>query len=94
MRIVATVDAIPLGRISSYGRIAEEAGLPRGHRQVARTLRELPAGSRIPWHRVVNAKGRVSTRGDARKEQLARLRKEGHRPDATGRIRKAGVMWP
>ena len=94
MRILATVDSIPAGRISSYGRVADEAGLPRGHRQVARVLRELPEGTRIPWHRVVNAKGRVSTRGPARKAQLERLRAEGHRPDATGRIRRRGAMWP
>ena len=42
MRILATVDSIPYGRVSSYGRVAEEAGFPRGHRQVARALRELP----------------------------------------------------
>ena len=94
MRILATVDSIPYGRVSSYGRVAEEAGFPRGHRQVARALRELPEGTRITWHRVVNAAGRLSTRGPARKEQLTRLRAEGHRPDATGKLRMRDCVWP
>jgi len=60
-RIRAVVDSIPRGCVATYGLVAREAGLPRRARLVGRVLAELPAGSRIPWHRVVNASGATST---------------------------------
>lgn len=84
-RIQAVVDSIPRGTTLSYGEVAREAGLPRRARLVGRVLSELPAGSRLPWHRVVNASGRISLRGAAAREQRRRLRAEGVRIDAGGR---------
>ena len=63
-RIYATVSRIPKGRVATYGQVAEVAGLPRRARLVGRALRELDEGSDVPWHRVVNAKGTISLRGD------------------------------
>ena len=85
-RIRATVDAIPRGRVATYGQVASEAGLPRRARLVGRVLCELEQGSRLPWHRVVNAAGRISPRGGGEAEQARRLAREGVRPDARGRI--------
>ena len=83
-QILLTVAAIPEGRVATYGEVAAAAGLPGRARLVGRVLRELPDGSRIPWHRVVAAGGRIAERGalDGRageREQLARLRAEGVR---------------
>ena len=86
-RIQAVVDSIPRGTTSSYGEVAREAGLPRRARLVGRVLSELPPGSKLPWHRVVNASGRISLRGAAAREQRRRLRAEGVRVDASGRAR-------
>jgi methylated-DNA-protein-cysteine methyltransferase-like protein len=36
------------------------AGLPRRARLVGSVLQQLDQGTKIPWHRVVNAKGEVS----------------------------------
>jgi uncharacterized protein YeaO (DUF488 family)/alkylated DNA nucleotide flippase Atl1 len=79
-RIYDTVSRIPKGRVATYGQVAEVAGLPRRARLVGRALRELDAGSDVPWHRVVNAKGTISPRGDlldheGLQEEL--LRREG-----------------
>jgi len=63
--IYAVVKRIPRGRVSTYGRVAELSGLPRRARLVGRALRELPPDSGVPWHRVVNAAGKISSRGDA-----------------------------
>jgi methylated-DNA-protein-cysteine methyltransferase-like protein len=63
--IYAVVARIPRGRVSTYGRVADLAGLPRRARLVGRALRELPDGSALPWHRVLNAAGKVSARADA-----------------------------
>ncbi len=59
-RIYSTVRQIPRGKVAAYGWIAERAGLARGARRVGRALRTLPSARRIPWHRVVNAQGRIS----------------------------------
>ena len=76
-RIWQVVGSIPKGTVATYGQVAELAGLPRGARRVGRTLAALPADTRLPWHRVVNAHGRVSLTGAAGRHQQARLRREG-----------------
>lgn len=78
-RICQVVALIPKGRVSSYGRVADLAGYPRGHRIAARVLSQLPTGSRVPWHRVITASGRIAfPKGTAAfRQQAARLREEG-----------------
>jgi len=78
-RIWQVVAAIPRGRVATYGQVANLAGMPRHARLVGRTLSNLPNGSRLPWHRVVNASLRISARGDDRAmlEQRRRLEREG-----------------
>jgi methylated-DNA-protein-cysteine methyltransferase-like protein len=81
-RIYAVVGRIPRGRVASYGQVASLAGLPRQARLVGYALNVLPPGSRVPWHRVVNAQGRVSIRGNGLGHedlQAAMLRREGVR---------------
>jgi methylated-DNA-protein-cysteine methyltransferase-like protein len=92
--IYAVVSRIPKGRVASYGQVGELAGLPRHARLVGRALRELPVGSAVPWHRVVNAQGRISPRGDGLGEQIQAqlLRREGVRLVA-GRISLARYRW-
>jgi methylated-DNA-protein-cysteine methyltransferase-like protein len=60
--IYAVVRRIPRGRVATYGQVAELAGRPGQARQVGYALSALPAGSRVPWQRVVNAAGRCSLR--------------------------------
>lgn len=54
------VRRIPRGRVVTYGQIAAGLGRPRGARAVGHAMRACPAD--IPWHRVVNAAGRISPR--------------------------------
>jgi methylated-DNA-protein-cysteine methyltransferase-like protein len=63
-RVWAVVHRIPRGRVATYKQVAQHAALPgpTGARQVGYALAALAEGSRIPWHRVVNAAGRVSPR--------------------------------
>ena len=59
-RIWQVVALIPRGKVATYGEVAHQAGLPGAARRVGRSLKDLPAGTRIPWHRVINAQGRIS----------------------------------
>ncbi len=58
--LYAIVRQIPRGKVAAYGWIAERAGLVRGARRVGHALRMLSSRRRVPWHRVVNAQGRIS----------------------------------
>ncbi|AMW79473.1 methyltransferase [Acinetobacter sp. TGL-Y2] len=78
--ILSTVALIPYGKVASYGQIAALAGLPRHARLVGRVLSQMDASSELPWHRVINAQGKISlSRLDdfGYNEQQARLIAEG-----------------
>ncbi|HXU63330.1 MAG TPA: MGMT family protein [Polyangia bacterium] len=81
-RIYDVVSRVPRGQVASYGQVAELAGLPRQARLVGYALNVLPPDTEVPWHRVVNAQGRVSVRGDGlghEELQAQLLRREGVR---------------
>ncbi len=68
------VAAIPAGKVSSYGAVARQAGFPRHARFVGRLMSQLPAGSRLPWHRVLRGDGRIALAGTPSGEiQIQRL---------------------
>jgi methylated-DNA-protein-cysteine methyltransferase-like protein len=76
--IYAAVMSIPRGRVATYGQVAEAAGLPRRARLVGYALKHLSPGSGVPWHRVVNAGGRISPRGSGdERDQRRMLESEG-----------------
>ncbi len=60
--IYALVKKIPCGKVATYGQIAQLLGWPRHARQVGYALAATPENVKIPWHRVVNAQGRISLR--------------------------------
>ena len=95
-RIRAVVRRIPRGRVSTYGRVAELAGLPGQARLVGYTLAAAEDGSGVPWHRVINAGGGISTRsvgpGGSVLQRL-RLEEEGVEFDARGRVSLERFGW-
>jgi methylated-DNA-protein-cysteine methyltransferase related protein len=94
-RIYRVVRRIPKGRVATYGQIASLAGLAGHARQVGYALHALPDGTIVPWHRVVNAAGRISTRATAGGELIQRilLEREGVRLDARGRVPLDQLRW-
>lgn len=77
-RVVAIVRAIPEGRVATYGQVALLAGAPRAARQVGGVLQRHAEREALPWQRVVNASGGISTHKiGAGQLQEALLRAEG-----------------
>lgn len=94
-RIYAVVKRIPRGTVATYGQVAELAGLSRQARQVGYALAALSQESRVPWHRVVNARGVIvlSDASGSATEQRIRLMREGVVVNATGRIDLGQFRW-
>tara|TARA_R110002167_G_scaffold135610_1_gene322189 strand:+ start:3948 stop:4289 length:342 start_codon:yes stop_codon:yes gene_type:complete len=93
-QIWQVLNLIPSGRVVSYGQLAEVAGLPGYARFVGSTLKKLPEGSRLPWHRVINNSGQLSFPQDSLKflEQKQRLQSEGV-IFVNNRIRMSEYRW-
>ena len=92
--IYAIVARIPPGHVATYGQIAILAGMPGAARQVGYALAALRSATRLPWHRVVNARGAVSLRSaGGASQQRYLLEKEGVDFDAGGRIDLGRFRW-
>jgi methylated-DNA-protein-cysteine methyltransferase-like protein len=80
-RIWKAVAAVPRGQVASYGGIALRAGLPRRARLVGHALKVAPASLKLPWHRVLNAQGRISLPAGSKAHRMQRrlLEEEGVR---------------
>lgn len=79
--VYAMVKKIPKGKVASYGQIAALVGSPKAARQVGWALHQLDSHSElnIPWQRVVNRHGEISTTclDHSSDEQAYLLKKEG-----------------
>lgn len=73
------VAMIPPGKVSSYGKVADFAGLPGRARYVSKALKSAPEHLSLPWHRVLNSQGKISFEKHSVpfQEQMELLRIEG-----------------
>jgi methylated-DNA-protein-cysteine methyltransferase-like protein len=87
------VARIPRGRVSTYGDVAREAGLPGRARQAGYALKHTPDGMHLPWHRVVGAGGKIAfpAGSNAHREQTRRLRSEGVKVES-GRAARSALL--
>jgi len=95
-RIYAVVRKIPKGRVTTYGTVARLAGFPGQARLVGYALSALPTGTAVPWHRVINAQGKLSLEQKGSSSgitQRLRLQREGVTVDAAGRVALAAFGW-
>jgi methylated-DNA-protein-cysteine methyltransferase-like protein len=94
-RIIAAIKRIPRGKVSTYGNVADVAGLPRRARLVGTVLRQTPASRALPWFRVINASGRISfpLGSDAYARQRKHLEDEGV-DFVGGRVDLDRYGWP
>ncbi len=94
-RIYSVVRRIPKGRVATYGQVAVLAGLPGHARQVGYALHALGESTRVPWHRVINAKGEISLRSavGGHHEQRMRLERENVEFDQRSRVKLDRFGW-
>jgi methylated-DNA-protein-cysteine methyltransferase-like protein len=93
LAIRQTIGSIPRGKVATYGQIAEAAGYPNYHRQVAQVLRKY--GDSLPWHRVLGAGGSIRTGAPYSLEQRLRLQVEGVRfRGAKVDLARSGARFP
>lgn len=92
-RVLGLVGRIPLGRVMTYGQLATLCGSPGAARQVGYVMNAL-AQTELPWQRVINAQGAVSTDrlgfGDIQRGLLVT---EGIVFDASGRCDLKRLQW-
>ena len=76
--VIKIIKQIPMGKVSTYGKIAVLAGNPRSARQVSWILHSSSKKYKLPWHRVINSKGIIAMKSvDGKKIQKELLEKEG-----------------
>ena len=73
------VNGIPRGHVLTYGEVARLAGMSRAARRVSQAMRRAPRGMKLPWHRVINAQGKISIPQDSPGHQRQKdlLEREG-----------------
>ena len=95
-RIYAVVRQIPIGRVLTYGQVAELAGLYGKARLVGYALFKVEIATDIPWQRVVNSKGEISysiARGGGDYLQKTLLEQEGIEFSQRQRIDLQKYRW-
>ena len=93
-KILFIVNMIPEGKVFTYGKVADLAGLPGRSRMVSKALKQAPTSMQIPWHRVINSQGKISIpKGSSGyRAQIELLRIEGIKIN-TGRIKLSDYLW-
>jgi methylated-DNA-protein-cysteine methyltransferase-like protein len=87
--IYQTIKRIPRGKVATYGLIARLAGFPNQARLVGYALHALRdnSDSKVPWHRVINARGEISLRDeDDIAVQRGLLKSEGVKFTREGKV--------
>jgi len=96
--IYAVARRIPIGRVATYGQLAELAGIPGGARVAGAAMKVSKPGDRVPWQRVIGKagarRGRIAIHdpvGAAVQRQL--LTEEGVSIGETGLIALERYGW-
>jgi len=94
-RVWGVAAKVPRGKVTTYGAIARALGSPGAARTVGWAMRAVPAGSRLPCHRVVNAAGDMSPEEafGGRDVQRSLLESEGVAFDIRGHVDMKRHLW-
>ena len=94
MRIWKTVNAIPKGKVSSYGQVADLAGLPGRARLVGKSLGFVPENMQVNWHRVLRSNGQIAfPKGNEQALKQTRILQEEGVAVFNNRVRMKEFAW-
>lgn len=85
-RVLEAEYAVPRGWVSTYGRLAQQAGAEGGARAAGRALAENPFPIVIPCHRTVRSNGDLGGYQGGAEMKRALLEMEGVAFDERGRV--------
>lgn len=93
--IYRAVGLVPRGTVASYGQIARLIGKPRHARHVGFALAATPDSVKVPWHRIVSAKGEIRIQAKQGYDEYQRLllEDEGVEFCVGGKIDMARFQW-
>lgn len=97
-QVYAVVRRVPRGQVTSYGRVARMLGHPNAARAVGYAMAALrgkeddPVYGPVPWHRVINSQGRISSPNPDLQARL--LRAEGVAVSDEWRVDLTRYLWP
>ena len=90
-KIYTVAGQIPYGMVATYGDIAAIVGGGCDARTVGFALNEMPPErANVPWQRIINKQGGISTRGLSQRKLLE---DEGVEFDAQGRVLMSRFHW-
>ncbi len=78
-QIWMTVCKIPIGKVASYGLVADLAGLPGRARMVGSVMQNAPDDMKVPWYRVIKSNGQIAFKAGSKQaqKQTGLLQEEG-----------------
>ncbi|MBY0554375.1 MGMT family protein [bacterium] len=94
-KVMQQINKIPAGKVATYKQIAELAGKPQGSRGVAWILHSCSTTYKLPWHRVLNSKGKISFEFNSHnfRKQKKKLENEGIVFGAEGQLSLIKYQW-
>ena len=93
-QVIKIIKRIPAGKVATYGQIATLAGNNKAARQISRILHSSSGKYELPWHRVINRKGKISLNpGDGYELQKMLLENEKIQFDENDRIDLSRFGW-
>ncbi|MBL4828639.1 MAG: MGMT family protein [Aliivibrio sp.] len=93
LQIFAAIHQIPKGKVATYGDIAKLAGFANYARQVGKVLSRLPSDTKLPWFRVINARGYISLTDHCFFRQKDKLSEDGIEVSDEGEIDLKRYRW-
>lgn len=93
-KIWRTVQMIPAGKVSSYGQIADLAGLPGRARLVGKSLGFIPKDMQVPWYRVLRSSGQIAfPKGTEQAEKQKGLLQQENVVVLNNRVKLKEFQW-
>lgn len=94
-QVIQIIKKIPKGKVATYGQIAKLTGRPNASRGVVWILNSSSKAHKLPWHRVINTKGKIAFPPSTKnfREQKRLLQREGILVTAQGQVELKVFQW-